>query len=116
MGAVRMRVQTAATNITVTHSTPVHRLTPCEAKRWLFVRNKSIKYVFNFKTLLLAIKYESSIHNTDSSIENVSSELVEKYAPYTSLTVKTVDFDVKGQRGIMESYFGKKWCFKVKTP
>ncbi len=45
MGAVRMRVQTAAkniTNITVIHTTPVYQLMYCEVKSCTFVRNKSI--------------------------------------------------------------------------
>ncbi len=54
MGAV-MRLQTADKNITIIHTTPVHQLTPFEAK---------IHYL---GVLMLShhfwSKYESSIHN-----------------------------------------------------
>jgi len=73
MGAVRMRVQTADKNITIIHTTPVHRLMTCEVKRCVFVRNKSI-----IKT----------------------SESGEKYAQIKHcLQANTrVDFDVRGQQ------------------
>ncbi len=65
MGAVRMRVQTAAKNITIIHTTPVHQLTCCEVKSSMFVINKSI--IKMFLTLLFA------------SEKVVSSESGEKY-------------------------------------
>ncbi len=40
MGTVRIRVQTADENITIIHTTPVHQLTSCEAKK-LHVCKKS---------------------------------------------------------------------------
>ncbi len=46
MGAVRMRVQTADKNITIIHTTAVHRLTSCEVKSCVFVRNKCIIKMF----------------------------------------------------------------------
>ncbi len=73
MGAVRMRVQTSDKNISIIHTTPVHRLMTCEVKRCVFVRNKSI-----IKT----------------------SESGEKYAQIKHcLQANTrVDFDVRGQQ------------------
>ncbi len=50
MGAVRMRVQTADKNITMTHTAPVHQLMSREAKNCVIVRNKS-KDFFNFETV-----------------------------------------------------------------
>ncbi len=41
MGAIRMRVETAPKNVTIIHTTPVHQLMSCEAKRCKFVINKT---------------------------------------------------------------------------
>ncbi len=50
MGAVRMRVQTADKNITIIHTTPVHKLISYEAKRCVFEERKKIHQdVYTFK-------------------------------------------------------------------
>ncbi len=63
MGAVRMRVQTADKNITVIHTTPVHRLKSCEVKSCVY--KKTNPWLRHFKLN----KYESSIHNIAFSSE-----------------------------------------------
>ncbi len=73
MGAVRMRVQTADKNITVIHTTPVHQLMYHEAKSCVFVGNTYIKACLTLNCCFQLI-YESSIHNTSLSSENVSRE------------------------------------------
>ncbi len=67
MGAVKMRVQTADKNITIIHTTPVHQLMSCEAKRCVFVKNKSIMLTSNSH---FQLKHESIIHNNDCFSEN----------------------------------------------
>ncbi len=61
--------------------TPVHQLTPCEAKSCGFVINKSIIKSFLFLNGCFRLKYKSSIHNIAFSGEKVIySELRERYA------------------------------------
>ncbi len=83
MGAVRMRVQTADKNTTISNSvirtTPIHQVTSCEVKKLFF-------NIFTIKTFWTSIrcfqlKCESSILNIAFFSENVvSSESGEKYA------------------------------------
>ncbi len=62
MGAVRMRVQTADKNITMIHKvTPVHQLTSCDIKIFMFIMNKSIIKAFLTLNHHFWIKYESII-------------------------------------------------------
>ncbi len=64
MGAVRMRVQTADKNITMIHKvTPVHQLTSCDIKIFMFVIIKSIIKAFFTLNHHFWIKYEYIIHN-----------------------------------------------------
>ncbi len=51
MGAVRTRVQTVDTDITIIHTTPVHQLTSGEDKSCVFAKNESIDetFIFYFK-------------------------------------------------------------------
>ncbi len=53
MGAVRMRVQTADKNITIIHTTPVHQLTSCEVKSYVY-KKQIHQDIFIFKLLRLA--------------------------------------------------------------
>ncbi len=46
MGAVRMRVQTADTNITI-----IHKLTSWEIESGMIVRNKTVIKAFKLKTV-----------------------------------------------------------------
>ncbi len=62
MGAVRMRVQTAVTNITIIHTTPVLQLTSCAVKRCVFVINNASLRLLNFKLSILAKIW---VHNTE---------------------------------------------------
>ncbi len=72
MGAVRMRVQTADKYITIIHKvTPVHQLTPCDIKIFMFVIIKSIIKAFLTLNHHFWIKYEYIIHNNASSSEKV---------------------------------------------
>ncbi len=68
----------------VIHTTPVHQLMSCEAKSYLFVRNKSITdtfFFFFFFKLLLLVKYKCCTHNIAFSTEKVISfESGEKWA------------------------------------
>ncbi len=122
MGAARMRVQTADKNITIIHTTPVHKLTSCEVKSYMFlIKLKSIIRTF--------------FHQIAFSSQNaISSESGEKYAQIkhglqtkivqniSKQVCMLVDFDVRGQQGmgflleeallwIIDLCFGQKWQF-----
>ncbi len=60
MGAVRMRVDK---NITIIHTSPVHRLTSEKIKAACSKETNPSLRRFNFKLSLLISKYESIIHN-----------------------------------------------------
>ncbi len=74
-GCRQKRVQTSDENNTIIHNmTPVHQLTSCEAKRCVFIINKSI-----IKTFLSSS--ESTIHYIAfSSTKVILSESGETYA------------------------------------
>ncbi len=74
MGAVRMRVQTADTNITIIHTTPVQQLTSWEAKK-LHVYKKQIHHQ---DALTLNHRLTSVIHNNASSSAQIKHRLLVK--------------------------------------
>ncbi len=128
MGAVRMRVQTADKNITIIHTTPVHRLTSWEAKHCMFVINKSIKTFFcpQFIILLSPLKKPES----GEKYAQIKHHLKVKTVPNSSKQNTWVYFHVRGQQEmdffiegsiIMDFgqfyglYFGQKRRFKVKN-
>ncbi len=109
MGAVRMRVQTADNNITSNphHSSPVHQLTSCEVKSYVFVRNKSIiKVFFNSKvqksrlSIILLSPVKNSPHLNQGEDMHRWSTLYKWKLSKLVRNYMLLDFDVREKQGI----------------
>ncbi len=87
-----MTVEPADKNITIIHTTPVHRLTSCEVKSCVFLRNKSIISSSSSSPLLSLVQVPAKLainlsihtqHTYDNGVDRTGRQGIKKNTAFT---------------------------------